>query len=111
GFPTLGNMFLDTQANANARIMTTSSGRRVEFRYGGHVGNYDLYKAGDSSYAELLDYGSSIWLRTTAGMNLNFAQSGGEWHCVLIRDRNGNMRSEEHTSELQSRFDLVCRRL
>src|SRR5699024_11381106 len=24
---------------------------------------------------------------------------------------NGNMRSEEHTSELQSRFDLVCRLL
>src|SRR5205807_7866656 len=81
GFPTLGNLFVDTQANVNARIMVTSSGRRVEFRYGGHVGNYDLYKAGDSSFAELLDYGSSgIWLRTTDGMNLQFALSSGEWH-------------------------------
>src|SRR5205823_5432271 len=90
GFPTLGNLFLDTQANVNARMMVTSSGRRVEFRYGGHVGNYDLYKSGDSSYAELLDYGGSIWLRASDGTNINFAYSGSEWHCVLIRDRNGN---------------------
>src|SRR5207249_9729083 len=28
-----------------------------------------------------------------------------------IRNRRGGLRSEEHTSELQSRFDLVCRLL
>src|SRR5207249_11769161 len=28
---------------------------------------------------------------------------------VDFRDDNGTTRSEEHTSELQSRFDLVCR--
>src|SRR5699024_12805228 len=29
----------------------------------------------------------------------------------LLLDRQGRVRSEEHTSELQSRFDLVCRLL
>src|SRR5699024_12827374 len=29
----------------------------------------------------------------------------------FIKLENGKMRSEEHTSELQSRFDLVCRLL
>src|SRR5437868_9568772 len=29
----------------------------------------------------------------------------------LARDRGMDLRSEEHTSELQSRFDLVCRLL
>src|SRR2546421_3314032 len=31
--------------------------------------------------------------------------------CVRIRPSPGNQRSEEHTSELQSRSDLVCRLL
>src|SRR5207249_6361885 len=30
---------------------------------------------------------------------------------VMSMSRRGNCRSEEHTSELQSRFDLVCRLL
>jgi RHS repeat-associated protein len=91
GFPTIGNVFLDAQANVNARMMVTSSGRRVNFLYAGHYGSYDQYKATDSSYAELLDYGGSIYLRATDGTNLQFTSSGGEWHCVLVRDRNGNM--------------------
>ncbi len=92
GFPTLGAIFYDTQANVNARIMVTSSGRRVEFRYAGHdsAGGFDLYKTGDSSYAELLDYSGSILLRATDGTNLNFVYSGTEWHATWIRDRNGN---------------------
>src|SRR5437868_11953919 len=31
--------------------------------------------------------------------------------CSRVPSRLGNERSEEHTSELQSRFDLVCRLL
>src|SRR3712207_9556032 len=35
---------------------------------------------------------------------------GGEKRKVLVRpERNGHIRSEEHTSELQSRQYLVCR--
>jgi RHS repeat-associated protein len=98
GFPTLGNVFYNSQATVNARMMVTSSGRRVEFRYAGHYGSYDLYETGDSSYAQLLDYGGSIWLRTTDGTNLNFISSGGEWHCITIRDRNGNTINATYTN-------------
>src|SRR6266704_2784663 len=35
-------------------------------------------------------------------------RAGRAWHLALQRDGS---RSEEHTSELQSRFDLVCRLL
>src|SRR5438067_5598357 len=32
-------------------------------------------------------------------------------HIIALPQGTGNARSEEHTSELQSRFDLVCRLL
>src|SRR5699024_11231823 len=32
-------------------------------------------------------------------------------HFKVVRENLGRIRSEEHTSELQSRFDLVCRLL
>src|SRR5687768_17769848 len=38
-----------------------------------------------------------------------FAQIGPSWPCCRFRCPGG--RSEEHTSELQSRLHLVCRRL
>src|SRR5699024_11562508 len=39
-------------------------------------------------------------------------QMGGAVSCLSGQVRSGReRRSEEHTSELQSRFDLVCRRL
>src|SRR5699024_12700841 len=34
-----------------------------------------------------------------------------EWLLASVTRRLTRVRSEEHTSELQSRFDLVCRRL
>src|SRR5699024_11406668 len=34
-----------------------------------------------------------------------------EFFSVALRKKNSERRSEEHTSELQSRFDLVCRLL
>src|SRR5207249_9484356 len=38
-------------------------------------------------------------------------ERGGSEAAVSVRHRQGDGRSEEHTSELQSRFDLVCRLL
>src|SRR5699024_12179313 len=35
-------------------------------------------------------------------------EEGAPWECLAAF---GSLRSEEHTSELQSRFDLVCRLL
>src|SRR5207249_5086687 len=37
--------------------------------------------------------------------------SDGQRYRVIVRRPDGGLRSEEHTSELQSRFDLVCRLL
>src|SRR5436853_6572260 len=45
GFPTLGNLFVDTQRNVNPRMMVTSPGPHVAFRYAGHVTDADLYNS------------------------------------------------------------------
>src|SRR5699024_8473116 len=37
--------------------------------------------------------------------------TGAVCELLLLRQVKGDQRSEEHTSELQSRFDLVCRLL
>src|SRR5699024_12508931 len=40
-----------------------------------------------------------------------FIQYCEQSYAVMLEERNDLIRSEEHTSELQSRFDLVCRLL
>src|SRR5437868_15475263 len=45
-----------------------------------------------------------IWRRSRCGLRGNSRPA----RCLLVQDK---FRSEEHTSELQSRFDLVCRLL
>src|SRR5438067_2851875 len=49
----------------------------------------------------------------TLGLKALTAQSHGKARTNVVAERGGaqKMRSEEHTSELQSRFDLVCRLL
>src|SRR5699024_12163720 len=41
------------------------------------------------------------------------ARQAEQWDVLLVQDEEAELRlrSEEHTSELQSRFDLVCRLL
>src|SRR5206468_6178585 len=46
--------------------------------------------------------------RITSRAAMQAAATGGG---ALVEKRNGRPRSEEHTSELQSRSDLVCRLL
>src|SRR5207249_6276489 len=56
---------------------------------------------------QLLDFGcDEISLGDTIGVG-----TPGEVSALLAALRRGDVRSEEHTSELQSRFDLVCRLL
>src|SRR5699024_11963940 len=45
------------------------------------------------------------------GQNLRMGPQQGRLHGLLEERENQVPRSEEHTSELQSRFDLVCRLL
>src|SRR5699024_11526569 len=49
--------------------------------------------------------GSASGHRYLARRITNFVENGRSWSDVAL------IRSEEHTSELQSRFDLVCRLL
>src|SRR5699024_12052420 len=56
------------------------------------------------------------WWRRTQTRRLGcgtLARTGHRLRNTAVRDRGTNvtLRSEEHTSELQSRFDLVCRLL
>ena len=86
GFPTIGPVFYDMQVGMNARLMITSSGRRVELRQV----SAGIYQSADSSYLRLTDNGGSLLLRTTDGTQMEYYQSGGEWHCFTVTDRNGN---------------------
>src|SRR5437868_12196075 len=49
--------------------------------------------------------------RRTKSGRCRSRQSAARGHRGIDRSCNGAVRSEEHTSELQSRFDLVCRLL
>src|SRR5207249_9003751 len=57
-------------------------------------------------YGVLLGSGGRISVRSETTFATSVYAAGGE-HAVASHDG----RSEEHTSELQSRFDLVCRLL
>jgi len=51
----------------------------------------NIYEAADSSYLQLTDNGSTLLLRTTDGMQMNYSKyQNEEWHCTQIKDRNGN---------------------
>src|SRR5699024_11722104 len=81
-----------------------------------------MYKEGDKSWS-LSDTGHMLTERgitshTGNGLLTRSSQNEsnglqvfiGTEHLLRIREKDGS-RSEEHTSELQSRFDLVCRLL
>ncbi len=88
GFPTIQDPFFDNQAGVNARLLITSSGQRVELR---QLGTSNVYEAADSSYLQLIDYGSSLLVRTTDGTQMSYGKFGPDWTCVQIEDRNGNL--------------------
>src|SRR6267142_1761568 len=87
GFPTVQEVFFDAQAGVNVRPLITSSGRRVELR---QIGSSNVYEAADSSYLQLIDYGSSLTVRSTDGTQMSYVKLQDEWRCTQIEDRNGN---------------------
>jgi hypothetical protein len=54
GFATIQEKFFDAQVGANAYLLITASGQRVELR---QVGTSNVYEAADSSYLQLTDNG------------------------------------------------------
>src|SRR5215212_5406928 len=87
GFPTVQRKVFDAQTGKKSYLLITGSGERVELR---QVNSSNLYEAGDSSYLQIIDNGSSLLLRDTEGTQLALSDSNGEYRCTSIKDRNGN---------------------
>src|SRR5699024_12168422 len=80
----------------------------------------DLASVKDIGAEIILGNTFHLWLRPGTEVIENHGGLHGfaQWHGPILTDSGGfqvfslgAMRSEEHTSELQSRFDLVCRLL
>src|SRR5207302_184075 len=98
GFPTIQGPYFDSQAGVYAYLLINSAGRRVELP---QVGSSQYYEAGDSSYLQLKDdiaTHGTLALVTTDGTQMTYGMVGGDWHCTLIEDRNGNKISAEYYS-------------
>ena len=87
GFPTIQERYFDAQMGDNVYLLITSSGQRVELR---QVGTSNVYEAGDSSYLQLTDNGTSLLVRSTDGTQMSYAKFNTQWRCTQIKDRNGN---------------------
>ncbi|HKN84294.1 MAG TPA: hypothetical protein VJW17_12690, partial [Pyrinomonadaceae bacterium] len=68
GFPTIQGRYTDNQVGVSVYLLITSAGRRIELR---RIGTSNVYEAGDSSYLQLIDYGSSLLVRTTDGTQMS----------------------------------------
>lgn len=86
GFPRIQKRVFDAEAGRNVYLFI-SGGSRVSLR---QVGTSNTYEAADSSYLQLIDYSSSLLVRTTDGTQLSYQSYYNEWHCTQIKDRNGN---------------------
>src|SRR5699024_12275600 len=87
----------------------------------------DFYKVSDSLYRVVIEperhpvnnspwYAFKIWSDTAKTVRVQLSYKHGQHRYTPNLSRDGQHwhsidRSEEHTSELQSRFDLVCRLL
>lgn len=89
GFPTVQWRSFDAKTSRNVYVLT-AAGHRVELR---QVGTSNIYEAADSSYLQLIDYGSSLLLRSTDGTQISFdgPPSSNGWKTTQIKDRNGNV--------------------
>jgi YD repeat-containing protein len=86
GFPTVQFRQFDAQASRNVYVFS-AAGRRVELR---QVGTSNVYEAADSSYLQLIDYGSSLLVRTTNGTQMRYSSYLNNWGLTSLEDRNGN---------------------
>lgn len=87
GMPIIERKHFNSQTGKYGYLMITESGSRIEFR---QVGSSSIYETADSSYTQLLDYGTSLVIRTTDGTQHSYQLIGNQFQCVQIKDRNGN---------------------
>jgi YD repeat-containing protein len=111
GFPTVQELYFDAQVGQNAYLLITSAGSRVELR---QRGTSNVYEAADSSHLQLTDNSSStstLLVRSTDGTQMTYSKLENEWHCVNVKDRNGNYLTVNYSSlgDLTSVVDTLHR--
>ncbi|MGZ8842782.1 MAG: DUF4214 domain-containing protein, partial [Pyrinomonadaceae bacterium] len=87
GFASIQGPFFEAQFRKKIYLLISSSGRRVELR---QLGASNVFEAGDSSYLQLSDNGTSLLLRSTDGTQLSYEPTANGWQATLVKDRNGN---------------------
>src|SRR5699024_12593154 len=65
----------------------------------------------EAAKGELIEFIEKHDIDTIAIGNGTASRESEQFVADLLKEMNRKIRSEEHTSELQSRFDLVCRLL
>src|SRR5690606_39517246 len=91
--------------------------RALEFVHNRLTGNYDVDEFGfdeeltESLVLPVLRVLYDKWFRETTYGDENLPADGGAQILVAARGHPEPLRSEEHTSELQSRENIVCRLL
>src|SRR5206468_5728472 len=102
----------DLAGGAAAAVGERGEDDGVAFLHGGHAGSDGIHHAG-ALVAE--DDGCGVGDRAVDDAQVRVAEAGGadrDPHLARTRVADAHLlRSEEHTSELQSRSDLVCRLL
>src|SRR5205085_10686332 len=86
-FPTIQPRFYNSQTGKYAYLLIKPSGSRVELRQTTNGSN--IYQAADSSYLQLVDYGSTLYLQPTDGSLLTYTLVNSAYRCGAIKDRNG----------------------
>jgi YD repeat-containing protein len=87
GMANIERRHYNPQTGKNGFLMLTGSGSRVEFR---QIGASSTYETADSGYSQLIDYGTSLLVRTTDGTQYTYEPIGQGYECIKIKDRNGN---------------------
>jgi hypothetical protein len=86
GFPVVQGPYYNNLAAAYFYILITPSGQHVELR---QISTY-VYQAVDASYSQLTVNGSMIFRAGGAQLAFSANPSNTEYHCVEVKDRNGN---------------------
>ena len=97
GFPIVQPRYYNSATGFWSYLMVTPSGGRVDFREIGTSGTYETF---DSTYARLTDNGGTLVVRTTDGTEMTFANSGPNYVCNQIKDRNGNFISATYNASM-----------
>ncbi len=112
GFPRIENVFFDSQASANARLLVAGTGRRTELR---QVGATNVYQSADSSYLQLIENDNTLTLRATDGTQLTYAYylNANVWVATKVKDRNGNYLTITNNSlgDIQTITDTLGRQI